>query len=262
MINIHGDFIWYELMTTDADAAQGFYGGLLGWTFKDSGQEGVDYRQFAADGPDVGGLMPLTQEMQDGGARPLWAGYVGVEDVDVGADAIKKAGGEVLMGPQDIPGIGRFAFVKDPQGASLYIMRPFSSDHVSESFAHKTPRDGHCAWNELATSDPAGAKAFYGDLFGWVKADTMDMGPMGEYEMLKNGEARDFMFGAMMKKPDEMPVSLWNYFFRVPNIDIAVAYINDNSGQIVDGPIEIPGGEFSLNGVDPQGAFFALVGKN
>ena len=260
MTNQHGDFIWYELMTTDADAAQTFYGGLVGWRFRDAGQSGMDYRLFAKDGPDVGGLLPLTAEMQENGARPLWAGYIVVDDVDASAEAIAKAGGDILMQPRDIPNVGRFAFVKDPQGAPFYIMHG-SSDQPSESFAPHTPREGHCAWNELATSDPAGAKTFYGDMFGWVKADSMDMGPMGEYDMMKNGADRDFMFGGLMKKPDEMPVSLWSFYFRVPSIDTAVAYVKDHGGQVVMGPMEIPGGEFSLNGVDPQGASFGLVGK-
>lgn len=260
MTNQHSDFIWYELMTTDADAAGNFYGDLLGWRFKHAGQPGMDYRLFSKAGTDVGGVMPLTSEMQENGARPLWAGYIGVDDVDASAEAIAKAGGEIQMGPRDIPDVGRLAFVKDPQEAPFYIMRG-SSDRASESFATHEPREGHCAWNELATSDPAGAKAFYGDAFGWVKADSMDMGPMGEYEMMKNGADRDFMFGAMMKKPDDMPVSLWSFYFRVPSIDAAVGYIKENGGQIVNDPMEIPGGDFSLNGVDPEGAFFALVGK-
>ena len=261
MTNKHGDFIWYELMTTDADAAQEFYGGLLGWDFQSAGQEGIDYRQFLMEGTMVGGLMPLSEEMQQGGARPLWAGYIGVDDVDATVETVTKRSGEVLMPPQDIPGVGRFAFIKDPQGAPLYIMHPTTPNHASESFSTHEPRVGHCAWNELVTSDPSGAKSFYGDLFGWEKTDTMDMGPLGEYEIFKNGATRDFTFGAMMKKPNEMPVSLWSYYFRVPTVEVAVEYITKNGGQIVNGPMEIPGGDFSLNAVDPQGAFFALVGK-
>lgn len=261
MANRHGDFIWYELMTTDAEAAQTFYGGLLGWTFREFEQSGMDYRLFAADGPDVGGVMPLTEEMRNGGARPLWAGYIGVEDIDDAVDAVREADGEVLMGPEDIPGVGRFAFVKDPQGAPFYIMRPGPSEHASESFAARTPRDGHCAWNELATSDPSDAKRFYGSVFGWVTNDTLDLGPMGKYEMLKNGVDRDFMFGAVMKQPEAMPASLWSFYFRVPSIAEASRKIAQGGGQVVNGPMEIPGGDFSLNAVDPQGALFALVGK-
>ncbi len=261
MPNEHGDFIWYELMTTDADAAQELYGDLGGWTVErpDMGPD-VDYRLCKADGPHVGGLMALTQEMTDGGARPMWAGYIGVDDVDASATAIRDKGGTVLMEPQDIPEVGRFAFVTDCCGAPFYIMRGFS-DEASEAFAHDAPRNGHCAWNELYSADPDSAKAFYRDIFGWVKADGMDMGEMGEYEFLKNGAGREHFFGAMMKKPEQVPLSMWSYYFRVPDIDTALDYVSANGGQIMMGPQEIPGGEFVLQGLDPQGALFALIGK-
>lgn len=260
MANEHGDFIWYELMTTDADAAQEFYGGLVGWAFDHSTSDGLDYRLFKKDGPEIGGLMPLTPEMQENGARPLWAGYISVEDVDKSAQAIEASGGDILMAPRDIPGVGRLSMVTDPTGAPFYIMRD-SSEKSSESFAHAEPREGHCAWNELVSESPEVAKSFYGDLFGWVVAESMDMGEMGLYEMWKNGGEREFFFGAVMKKPDQMPVSLWSFYFRVPDIDEALNYVTDKGGQVVNGPMQIPGGEFVLQGLDPQGAMFSIIGK-
>lgn len=259
MTNQHGDFIWYELMTTDAQAAQRFYGGLLGWTFKDSGMPDADYRLFSANGTEVGGLLQLTEEMQQGGAQSFWAGYLAVDDTDSAAESIAKAGGEVLMSPQDIPDVGRFAFVKDAQGAHFYVMTD-TSGATSESFATHKPRDGHCAWNELMTSDPAGANSFYGDVFGWVKSESMDMGPMGEYDMYRNGAERDFTLAGVMRKPEAMPVSLWNFYFRLPNIDQAVEYTNANGGRVVNDPMQVPGGDFAISGVDPQGAFFSVIG--
>src|SRR5678815_558444 len=122
MANKHGDFIWYELMTNDVDAAQDFYGAVLGWTFASAGQSDMDYRLFSMNGVHVGGFLALTPEMEEGGARPAWMGYIGVEDVDRIVVAIKSAVGSVHMEPQDIPGVGRFAFVADPQGALFYVM--------------------------------------------------------------------------------------------------------------------------------------------
>lgn len=259
MSNQHGDFFWYELMTTDAEAAQRFYGGLVGWTFEDSGMPDRDYRLFSANGTEVGGLLPLTQEMQEEGAQSFWAGYIAVDDTDAAANQIASAGGAVLMSPQDIPNIGRLAFVKDPQGAHFYVMTD-NSGATSESFAADRPREGHCAWNELMTSDPAGAKAFYGDVFGWHKTESMDMGPLGEYEMFKNGADREFTFAGFMEKPNGFPISLWNFYFRVPTIEKAVTYTKANGGQIVNEPMQIPGGEYVVSGVDPQGAFFSIIG--
>ena len=260
MTNRHGDFIWYELLTSDLDSAQAFYEGLVGWSFTrpDYGPD-MDYRIFAKGGPDVGGAMQITDDMAAGGARPVWLGYVGVDDVDAAAEKITTLGGTVMMGPMDIPDVGRFAMAADPQGTPFYVMRG-NSGEPSQSFAATEPREGHVAWNELVTADPDGAHSFYAEMFGWEKADAMDMGPMGTYQMYRNGEGRDFMFGAMMKKPDEMPVSLWAYYIRVPDVDAAATYVAEQGGQLVNGPMEIPGGEYVFQAMDPQGAMVSILG--
>ena len=174
------------------------------------------------------------------------------------AAAITTAHGSVQMAPQDIPGVGRFAFVADPQGALFYVMTPITREGggSSQSFASADPMIGHCAWNELATSNPLAALNFYHDLFGWEKDGDMDMGPLGKYEFLRH----DFMLGAMMPKMPGMPDSMWTYYFRVPDIDVAVATIKAHGGKILQEPGEIPRGDFSMNALDPQGAAFALVG--
>jgi uncharacterized protein len=263
MINHHGDFIWYELVTSDADAAGEFYGEVVGWTSIASGQPGMDYRFFSSgDGSDnkdgVGGYMAITPEMAEGGARPCWVGYVAVNDVDASTASIVAAGGSVLMPAMDIEGVGRMAMVADPQGALFYVMKG-ASDEYSHSFAALEPKFGHCAWNELATSDPEAAKTFYSAQFGWSKDGEMDMGPMGKYEFLKSSGGR-FALGAVMPKMPEMPVSMWTYYFRVADIDAAANAIKAGGGTILQEPIEIPGGEYSLNAMDPQGAAFGLVG--
>ncbi|MBF6601589.1 MAG: VOC family protein [Sphingorhabdus sp.] len=264
MSNKQGDFIWYELMTSDADAAQAFYGPLIGWNFSGSGQADMDYRQISIDGDGVGGILTLTPEMLSGGAAPCWAGYISVDDVDASARSIKEAGGTIHREPWDIPGVGRVAFVADGQGVPFYIMAPTppadNPDATSNAFAATQPMVGHCAWNELATTDPKDAKAFYSQQFGWEQDGDMDMGPMGKYEFLKVGDERGFMLGALMPKPDEMPQSAWTYYFRVPDIDKAVVAINANGGTVTWEPTEIPGGDYSLSAIDPQGANFALVG--
>ena len=253
MTNQHGDFIWYELITPDPDAAERFYGPMLGWTFKKSDQAGIDYRLFSTDEAQVGGLMKTP-----GGAPmpPAWLGYVGVDNVDKMVASIRDVGGSVHYGPDDIPNVGRFAFVADPQGASFYIMRG-SSDEPSLSFSYDKPRPGHCAWNELSSSDPAAALHFYGQRFGWVKDGELDMGDMGKYQFLRHHAG---MLGAVMPRMPQMPVSAWTYYFRVPDIDGAVAHIEANGGTVIQAPTQIPGGDYSMNAIDPQGAHFALVG--
>lgn len=254
MANRHGDFIWYELLTSDPDGAAAFYGPLVGWTFGSANQPGMDYRQFTAmDGEMIGGCMKAP----DGAPLPpMWLGYIGVDDVDASVASIRAAGGQVHMEPQDIPGVGRFAFVADPQGVPFYVMRG-ASDGTSTSFAYETPKDGHCAWNELSTTDPAAAMAFYTGQFGWVEDGEMDMGPMGKYEFIRHGE----QIGAIMPMMPGQPAATWTYYFRVPDIDAAKAQAESSGGQIVHGPSEVPGGDWIINGIDPQGAVFSLVGK-
>ncbi len=263
MTNKHGDFIWYELLTSDADAAGDFYGKVVGWTSINAGQPGMDYRFFSSgDGSNtddgVGGYMAITPEMAEGGARPAWVGYIRVDDVDASVTKLTDEGGSVLMPAMDLEGVGRMAMVADPQGAFFYLMKG-ASDETSYSFAATEPKLGHCAWNELASSDPDGAGAFYTSLFGWTKDGEMDMGPMGKYEFLKASGDR-FPVGGLWKATPDMPVSMWTYYLRVPDIDAAVFTIKAEGGQVWQDPLESPGGDFSINGSDPQGAAFGLVG--
>jgi uncharacterized protein len=205
MANKHGDFIWYELITLDPDAAERFYRPLMGWTLSSSDQPGMDYRILSMPDGSVAGLMKTPEGAP---MPPAWLGYVAVDDVDAAAKAIAAAGGAVHMGPQDIPNVGRFAFVADPQGAMFYVMRG-TSDETSSAFAYDQPREEHVAWNELMTSDPAGGWSFYGKAFGWTRDGEMDMGPMGKYEFIRHGaksgpQDMTGMIGAIMPKPPQL----------------------------------------------------------
>ena len=264
MTNHHGDFIWYELVTPDPDGAQAFYGSLLGWTVRSAGMPDMDYRLAATAESDVAGIMPSPEGSP---MPPAWLGYVAVDDVDKMVASITDGGGAIHMAPNDIPGVGRMAFVADPQGALFYVMKGAVEGGESLSYSYDRPRVGHCAWNELATDDPAGALHFYGQRFGWVKDGEMDMGPMGTYAFLRHaGRAPDGsppgqgMVGAVYPKAAEDPQSHWLYYFRVADIDAGVAHIERSGGQLHQPPTEVPGGDFSLIGVDPQGAYFGLVG--
>jgi uncharacterized protein len=255
MANMHGDFVWYELITPDPDGAARFYGAVVGWTQKPSSTPGMDYREWAMGEAPVGGTLALTDDMRSAGAQPGWLGYVHVNDIDGQIERLKTAGATIMTGPQDIPGVGRFAMITDPQGVPLYVMTD-TSGVTSTAFAKDMPKAGHCAWNELSTTDPAGAWAFYGSQFGWKKDGELDMGPMGKYEFVKS----DAMIGAIMPKMPEMPVPAWTFYFRVPDIDAAAGQIKANGGTLLMEPMEIPGGEFSLSALDPHGAAFGLVG--
>src|SRR5438045_8612290 len=122
--NPQGDFIWYELMTTDAEGAKAFYDAVIGWDIGEGAAEFQGYRMINSNGGSAGGVLPLTDEMQQHGARPTWLGYLYVDDVDATAAAVERSGGKTFMAPFDIPNIGRVAMVADPSGAPFYIMKP------------------------------------------------------------------------------------------------------------------------------------------
>lgn len=252
MSNPHGTHIWYELMTSDPEAAGRFYADVIGWSVGGFGGATIsgegDYRIFTApDGEGVGGMMKAP-----GNAPPGWFGYISVDDVDAATEAVTQAGGSVHVPPTDLPGVGRMALLADPQGAPFYVMRG-SSDQPSTAF--KRMAHGHGEWNELATSDPAGAMAFYTGQFGWKKEGEMPMGEMGAYEFLAHNGG---VIGALMRG-QERP--MWNYYFRVGAIDPVVDRITAGGGEVLHGPNEVPGGDWVVQARDPQGARFGVVGS-
>lgn len=260
MTNPHGSWIWYELMTPDPQASRTFYEAVVGWTIDaDSAIPGpTEYRIVHADDGDVAGVLTLTPDMLASGASAGWMGYVGVDDVDATVEQLKAAGGSVHLPPQDVPDVGRFAMVGDPQGVVFYVMRG-ASDQDSTAFARMG--QGHACWNELQTSDADAAFGFYNGLFGWEKAGGMPM-PWGEYSFLRGkdaGNAMDAVWGAMMpREKPEHPVG-WTFYFRVPDIDAAHARVMSLGGNPLSDPMEVPGGERVFTATDPQGAVFGLV---
>jgi predicted enzyme related to lactoylglutathione lyase len=248
-----GKFVWYELMTTNVPAAEAFYHDVIGWTAADSGLPGKQYSVLSAGAIQVGGMMKLSQEMCDAGARPAWIGYVAVDNVDDAAAQLAQAGGTLHRGPEDIPGVGRFAAVADPQGAVFLLFRG-NSDAQPARVEFGTP--GHVGWHELMANELDSAFAFYAAQFGWTKAEAVDMGPMGLYQTFATG---DVPVGGMMKRPPEVPMSFWTYYFNVNEINSAIARVREGGGKILNGPMQVPGGLWIAQCLDPQGAMFAML---
>ena len=255
-----GDFIWYELLTADIAGAKRFYDAVVGWSIQDKSDFPNDYRMIGrSDGKFAGGAMQLTGEMKQHGGRPVWLGYILVPDVDASVASIQLQGGQIHMPAFDIPGVGRVAMVTDPQGAPFYIMkpRPPEGDPEAKSDVFSPTEPQRVRWNELSTTDQDGAIDFYKSEFGWQQEGAMPMGEMGDYRFIQANGAN---IGAIMRKPPQRPVSVWTYYIGVDDIDRAIQAVKDGGGQILNGPNEIPGGEFALNAIDPQGAAFGLVG--
>jgi hypothetical protein len=243
--------IWYELMTTDTAAAETFYKKVVGWTaapFKESPQP---YTVFSRAGSaNVGGLMKRPEGMN---MPPFWSMYVATPKFEDTVAHIKKLGGSELSPVIDVPTVGRMQMVKDPQGAAFYVFQPASREERPET----EPEIGDASWHELMTTDADAAMKFYKDVFGWQPSEAMDMGEMGKYQMFNRPHG---MIGGMMNKPPALAhvPPHWAIYFRVPDINAAAERVKANGGKILNGPMEVPGGDWIVNAMDPQGAAFSL----
>jgi predicted enzyme related to lactoylglutathione lyase len=238
-------------MTTDMKAAETFYQTVVGWTSAPFNDAPQPYTMFNRAGQiPVAGVMTTPEGMN---APPFWAMYVGVPQLEQAAAEIKRRGGSECSPVIQVPGVGRMQMMKDPQGAAFYIYEPSSSEQRPEGPAEV----GEASWHELMTTDAPAALKFYSEVFRWQPSEALDMGPMGHYHMFNR---RHGMIGGMMNKPPEManvPPN-WQIYFRVPDITSAVERIKASGGQILNGPMEVPGGDWVVNARDPQGAAFSL----
>ncbi|HEX7085307.1 MAG TPA: VOC family protein [Vicinamibacterales bacterium] len=249
--SILGRPLWYELMTTDTKGAEAFYSAVIGWTAAPSPNSPQPYTVFSRDGSvEVAGLMALPADLR---MPPFWSMYVGVPKLEDGVAHITRLGGRTCSPVIEVPMIGRMQMMMDPQGASFYIYEPAGEEPRPEGPAEI----GEASWHELMTTDAPAAMAFYGEVFGWTQSDALDMGPMGKYYLFNRPHG---MIGGMMNKGPEMSElpPFWQVYFRVPDITSAVDRITKHGGTIVNGPMEVPGGDRIVNARDPQGAMFNL----
>ena len=247
-----GRLLWHELMTTDMKAAVAFYRTVIGWTSAPFEKSPQPYTMFnRTGGTPVAGVLAKPEGVS---APPFWAMYVGVPKLEGASAHIKRLGGSECSPVIDVPTVGRMQMMQDPQDAAFYIFEPASSEQQPEAEV------GEASWHELMTTDAQAAMTFYSEVFGWQPSETLDMGSTGKYYMFNRPHG---MIGGMMNRPSEMaevPPS-WLVYFRVPDIPSAVERIKANGGKILNGPMEVPGGDWVVNALDPQGAAFALHTK-
>lgn len=254
MNNSHGRFVWYELMTTDMEAARTFYADVVGWGTRDASMPGLGYNQFMAGTIPVAGVATMPEEAKRAGATAHWIGYVGVDDIDAAVDRIVALGGTVRFPPTNFADISRFAIVADSQMATLALVTRFKSQEEDRP-EQGTP--GHVDWHELLAADWEKAIAFYCKLFGWQKAES-HVGMMGTYQQFSiGGEA----LGGMFTKPPTLPVPFWLYYFNVDDIEAAATRVEAGGGTILYGPTTVPGGASVVHCLDPHGAAFALIDR-
>jgi predicted enzyme related to lactoylglutathione lyase len=232
-----GTFSWAELVTSDADAAKGFYTTLFGWSYDDQPiGDGSVYSMAALDASTVAALYASSEQ------PPHWNCYVTVTSADETAAKAAELGGSVIAEPFDVFTSGRMAVLSDPTGGVLSVWQ--AGEHIGASLVN-TP--GALAWNDLVTPDPEAASAFYGALFGWT---FQDVG--GGYRVISNGGHSN---GGMLKQDGP---AAWLPYFAHASVDAAIAQVQALGGQLFNGPLEVPNGHFAVVS-DPQGAVFAVL---
>ena len=248
-----GKPIWIDLASPDLDASKQFYNQIFGWDAQQVGGPDMgNYTFFTLGGKQVAGGASMMME----GQHPAWTTYIAVEDADKTAAKIKDAGGEVVMGPHDIPESGRMAIFRDPTGAYLALWQ--AGGHRGSAIMQEP---GSYSWTELLTRDLPRAKQFFQEVFGW-DVESMSMGsaaPEGAMYTLwrLNGE----WVGGAMDMPPQVPPQVpayWQVYFGVANVDQSAQQIAKLGGKLLVEPMDFPGGRLAV-AQDPQGAMFGIM---
>ena len=254
MAGSRGRFIWYELLTTDVEGAKAFYGEVVGWKFE-SAPGPMEYTLLYAGEQRAAGLMLLPDEAKKMGAPPSWLGYIRVENAEQAVKQVVELGGKQMGSMHNMPEVGSFGVVADPQGAVFGL---FALD-MANAPERGEPGPGEVAWHELNTTDHQAAWKFYSKLAGWQHTESFEMGPeMGTYFMFESGKGEPTRGGmSNMAKVHGFPPH-WTYYIGVTDIDAAAKRIDALGGKVLNGPMEVPGGDRILQATDPEGAMFAL----
>jgi len=251
-----GRFVWHELMTTDPAAAEKFYKDVVGWGMTEADMPGMPdqkYRMWTAGEIPIGGLIPMMGAAKEMGAPPNWTCYIEVPNCDETVKQCESLGGRTLVPSTDIPGVGRFAVLQDPQGAVFCVIT--SATPIGEE---TDPAPKTFSWHEVTTNDLKATISFYEALFGWKKQSEFDMGEMGTYHMF--GRDR-FTYGGMMQRNEQMPPPSWLHYAMVDNADAATERAKNGGATVIIPPMEVPGGDRIAVMLDPQGAAFAVHSK-
>lgn len=251
MSDTQGRFCWYDLITSDVKKAIAFYGDVVGWGTQAFGD---GYTMWTVDGTQVGGVVNHREGDPTGNA-PRWMAHVAVDDVDALTTKAESLGATTLVPPQDIPTVGRFSVIRDPQRAMIALFTPLDASKGAPRPSE--PANGHMSWHELMADDLEAAFRFYAQLFGWQKMDAVPS-PHGPYQMYgQHGQ----MYGGMGTRPKgSSDAPHWLYYTKVADLDASLARVKKGGGLVLNGPVPVPGGSRIAQCQDPQGALFALHG--
>ncbi len=242
-----GQPIWFDLMTSDPEAARAFYAAVLGWDYDVSGPEMGHYamaRIGDAVTAGIGGIPP-------GETYPsAWTVYFGVDDAQAATQSIEAAGGQTLAPVMDVAQFGRMAICQDPTGAVFGLWQP--GEHTGAGLVDE---HGAMTWCDVNTRDAETASAFYATVFGLRHEVNNDGG--GPYHLLHRGDIP--VCGVMPMTPEwgNIPPH-WSAYFAVRDVEQAHADVLANGGQLLHGPFDTPYGRIIVV-MDPQGAGLSLI---
>ena len=243
-----GTFSWTDLSTTDQAAAKAFYAELFGWEAEDLPVgDGVTYSMQRIGGRAVGAISQQPQQQRDAGVPPLWNSYVTVESADTAAERAGELGATVHAPPFDVMEAGRMAVIQDPQGAFFMVWEPRGSIG-----AELVNAPGALCWNELASPDVEGSKAFYSGLFGW-QIEPYE-GTDQPYWVIQNQGRGN---GGVREATEPGPPPHWLVYFACGDLDGSVAKVEQLGGTNHMGPMDIQIARIAVV-ADPQGAMFCL----
>ncbi|MGW0600377.1 VOC family protein [Streptomyces sp. NPDC002776] len=250
---VHGAPNWVDVGTTDIDGATAFYHALFGWEFRSAGPQSGGYGFFQLDGRTAAGGMQNPPEQ----GPPAWTIYFHSPDADATAKAVERAGGRVVMPPDDVMGKGRMAILADHAGVTFGIWQPAALQGLDVA-----GDPGSLCWVELYTQDLAREAAFFDTVFGW---ETSAMAfPGGVYTCINPaGAGEDAMFGGLVTLADDPTGTeeepYWLPYFEVGDTDVVVSKAQEQGGTVRMPAVDVEGVGRMAKLEDPYGARFAVI---
>ncbi len=235
-----GKFVWYDLLTVDVEAAEDFYGSLLGWSFKKQGRYTVIMNKDKA----VAGMIEVKAKDKEVHAA-RWLASLSVPDVEKAVLIVRRAGGIINEGPVEMENRGRGALIRDPQGAQLVLLHSSGGDPEDAE-----PEIGAWLWVELLTNNSQASLAFYEELGGYESVTLKD-----DYWLLKNEEK--WRCGIRFVSEKDLEVR-WIPTVRVEDTVVTSKYAEMLGAKVLVAPGDISHNESAALIEDPAGALFVV----
>ena len=239
---------WTDLATSDVEKAQLFYAAVLGWQFLDPAEDFGGYVIAHVGGAATAGIGPLMGDQQ----RPSWTLYLASDNADETAIAVDRNGGTVLLAPGDVGPSGRMFIASDPAGAVFGVWQAGTA--IGSSLVNEP---GGITWEDLRSTDPDAARAFYGAVFGYDFQPVPMAGP--DYTTFHSSDQEPPLggMGGMFGAPEGTP-SHWLVYFSVADLDAALGAAESSGGHVLAPAFETPYGRRGAV-VDPAAATFWLM---